>query len=179
MQATIQSTRLIPPERNLIWCAGGCAAQEIIVFVIIVNGKNVITDRFSYGPEKVTCASCDKGKLVETRGDPDSPTNIADSETARTRKDETARTALNQFGVTDKQVRASGQKVDEKLGTTEKPGDKAYSVITNSSNTGAAEVLDGAQEGLSQKVQRGLGFTPGWPLPTPRCNVEIGCRNTG
>jgi RHS repeat-associated protein len=133
-------------------------------FVVITNKKKQITDRFSYGPEKETCATCDKGKLVETRSDRDSATNRADSDSARTGKNVTSRTNLNQFGVKDDQVRKAGQAMDAKLGSILKPGDTKYSLWSSSSNTAAAGLLDVAQPGLSGKVELGSGITPGWPI---------------
>jgi hypothetical protein len=153
-------------------------------FVVVTNDNKQITDRFSYGPEKVSCALCDKGKLVETKGDRDSPTNRSDAAAACTGDGVTARTSLNQFGVTDDQVRKAGQAMDAQLGSTEKPGNTNYSLWSSSSNTAAAGVVDKAQPGLSGKVDLGTGVTPGWPnggapKPNPALDQYLKCVNSG
>ncbi|MEG3155128.1 RHS repeat-associated core domain-containing protein, partial [Sphingomonas sp. RB1R13] len=153
-------------------------------FVTITNEKRQITDRFSYGPEKVSCMTCDKGRLVETRRDPDSPTNRADAEAARTGKDVTLRTNLNQFDLTDADVRRAGQALDKTLGSTDNPGSTPYSVTSASSNTAAATVIDGAKPGTSQKIPLPNGITPGWPnggapRPNPGLDSYLNCVRTG
>lgn len=87
----------------------------------------------------------------------------------------TARTSLNQFGVTDDEIRKAGRAMDAKLGSTEKPGDTNYSLWSSSSNTAAAGVLDKALPGLSGKVELGSGVTPGSPnggAPKPNPALE-------
>lgn len=158
-------------------------------FIIITDEKGKVTDRFSYGPEKNNAFYQDKGRLVETEGDPDSPTNKADAETASSGKDLTLRINLNELGLADEDVRQSGRRTDRELGTVDKPGTKPrnYDLTDTSSNTGVAMVIDGAKPGTSGRIDLPTGYTPGWPnsgapRPNPsfesyqRCARQGGCK---
>jgi len=160
-------------------------------FVVIRNDKGVVTSRYSYGPSTVSCVVCDKGSLVETRSDPDSPTNRSDDAAARTGEGVSARTDLTALGISDEAVKKSGDALDARLGTVDKPGGTKYRLFASepnsgSSNTGAARVVEDAQPGASSKINLGSGLTPGIdrpeaigsPPPPPPCVRTMGLPTT-
>ncbi len=137
-------------------------------FIVVTNSDGSERARFSYGPQY---GSGPHGQLVETAGDPSSPTNKDDQDAAKGRIEITHQVDLTGKGFTDEAIIRAGKRVDEIVGTPENPGPTKYDAFFSrrghgNSNAGAARVLEEAQPGSSDDDGiRPDGYAPGWSRP--------------
>ncbi|MEM8771162.1 MAG: RHS repeat-associated core domain-containing protein [Pseudomonadota bacterium] len=141
-------------------------------FVVVTNPDGSVRRTYSYGPQNEG-TPLRPGQLVAVGDDPESDTR-ADDERAwneRDTRDDVRVESLTDMGIEDDDVIASGDALNEQLGTRDDPGDTRYQVFPRAmpgegcnSNCAAAGVVEGAREGASRDINP-PARTPGWRDP--------------
>ena len=141
-------------------------------FVVVTNEDGTVRRMYSYGPENERTPRR-PGQLVAVGDDDGSRTrrDDADAWAQRGERDDVRVESLTDMGIEDDDVIASGDAMNEQLGTRDQPGDTRYQVFPRvmpgegcNSNCAAAGVVEGAQEGASGDINP-PARTPGWRDP--------------
>jgi RHS repeat-associated protein len=129
-------------------------------FVVVTNEKGQVVERFSYGPSSESMSN--PGQLVSLTGT-DTGTNNDDAAAWSNQGKGVVVVDLTKKGYKDADVLASGQRVNNALGTRDNPGPTKYNAVPDgkpgnaNSNSAATAVVRGAETSSTNPAKRPAG----------------------